>query len=628
MDLENKTNIQYKENLVSSPQNLENKENIENFSLLSPKYKSSSYFNTVTSSDKNFTQRNSEIISTPLNHIEKIRHELKLEQRGNEHDHNEKVLRPTSKIKTENFIKKRNDLYLQKKLQENQLINSFKQDKVDNNICQYNFLPHSSPQNQILDIHKISITGYIIKNVIFQHVKYIITIIHNYEVTKIYRRYSEFLKLREMLLSKYIGVFIPSLPMKEYMAFNNKNLTLIEFRKKFLQIFLHELQIAYFFSESEEIKAFLDPKLENFPPENLLIQFTMKTQSEDFLLEEGTEISRKKLKNNYYMHQINTFICDKCENKFLKESYRESILRNSLALNTLNKSSLSLLCPVKSYKEISNENILTYIKHIENFSNLLFYKKNVLDKIQTVLNYLVMSQRNISNSNYQDKFLTSLVEFQKNFIFTMTGSSNISEDFINLFYDENFQIKNDIFQNENSQNRNLYLLLKNMNDWIYKEIINLDSMIECLNSLQPFIHKVKLVHSELNKLHDKLNLLSHTNIQSPNCYNENSSHTNSTKSEVEYINFETKEKLENKLDNLKEIIALNSFFVYKVEITKYKNCRFEYFYNSLRFANMMNLGYKQEESNLYSNVNKIIEMMDSYMRDNEIIFDFIINENI
>lgn len=651
---ENKNHLQFnqfndqnhKDSLLTltCTEHLESKENINNFRLHSHKYNTSSYFNTVTSSDKNLTQRNSknsEILSTPLNHLEKMRQDLNLELEDNDHDHDNtynysKSPVPTLKIKAENFIKKRNDLYFRKKSEENQLINSFNQEKIDNNgvynVYNDKLLISNSPQQQSImkteaSLEKISITGYIIKNVIFQHVKYIITIINNYEITKIYRRYSEFLKLREMLVSKYIGVFVPSLPLKEYKAFNNKNLTLIEFRKKFLQIFLHEIQITYFFSESEEIKAFLDPKLENFPPENLLIQFNMKIQSEDFLIEEGLQISRIKLNNNYYMHQINTFICDASENKFLKETYRQNSLINSLnSLNIMNKSSLNYICPIKSYREISNENILTYINQIQKFSNLLFYKKNVLDKIQIVLNFLVMSQKDISNNNYQDSFLAGLIDFQKNFIFSLAGNRNFSEDFINNFYDENFHIKNEIFQKEKSENRNLYLLLKNMNDWIYKEIINLDSMIECLNSLQPFIHKVKTVFGELNKLHEKVNLLSHVNIESPSSNNENSSHSNSTKSEVEYVNFELKEKLESKLENLKEIIALNSFFVYKIEIIKYKNCRFEYFYNCLRFANVMNSGYKNEESKLYISVNKIIEMIERYMRENRINFDNLINE--
>ncbi len=417
---------------------------------------------------------------------------------------------------------------------------------------------------------EITIIGYQIKNILFQHVSYLIEVKDQNNNYKLFRRYSEFLKLREMLCNKYIGVFIPSLPLKE--IFRNREIALIEFRKKFLQIFLHELQINYFYSESEEIKAFLDPNIDNFPPDNLLILCSMK-QEESILIEEALVCTREKVKNNYIKHQY------------------------SFILSHLNniKNKLPTFKPMDSnYKEINPKRILSNIRSCRRFGKMLAYKKKFLENIQVVIKNMPNEYKEISDSKI--KFIESMRSFQKNFIFSLAESSRkkSDEDFLELSKSlENTDKSLQRIEDNLHEKKSFYKLLKNLHDWIYKEVINIDSCIECIKSLEPFILKVKFIDQELNKL-QKL-------------ANSEESYINS------YINLDLKEKLEKKLENLKEIIAINSMFINEVELSKYKTCRFVYYYNCLKYSFYQNETYYKDQTMYLDCLQNVIVMIKLYV---------------
>lgn len=538
---------------------------------------SSFYFLTVNSSDANL----------PI--IENTRKQAYQFSRFNSHKVNDfdHFISPLSKKLSFGFIseeftikRKSDDQIVRKRTLDYKLLSSKfsmqTKHKKNKSIINVKSLLSQRDLCEIENSYEISITGYVIKNLIIQHVKYVININKfekgEWKSMKVYRRYNEFLSLRELLKNKYIGVFIPSLPLKE--VFGNKDTTLIEFRKKFLQIFMHELQICYFFKESEEIQAFMDSKIEKFPPDNIMILSNMTKESELILLEESYKNTQEKIKSNYYSHQ---------------RSFNADFFDLNCSLPQLN--------PVtQNYKNIPPEQILEFVKKNRKFVKMLFYKKGFLEKIKVVLNFLIKEEREISKSKIN--FLEELRNFQSNFIFAMNDSINIfnfkSSKSLHST-DANLKKMESILKEKQC----FHKLLKNMNDWIYKEIINLESCIECIQSLNPYIEKLKIIHFEINKIYDKSN----TSIY----FDER---------EYEYINMEVKEALENKYENLKEIVAINSLFINQVEIRKYKACRFVYYYNSLKFTcNYHSTNYVDKTFYNDSLLN-LISMMEVYLKRN------------
>jgi len=69
------------------------------------------------------------------------------------------------------------------------------------------------------------------------------------------RRYSEFSKLRDLLLQKWPGVYIPALPPKK--SVGNMDKSFIEERKKFLTKFCEKMGEIEYLQNSEEYQAFL-----------------------------------------------------------------------------------------------------------------------------------------------------------------------------------------------------------------------------------------------------------------------------------------------------------------------------------------------------------------------------------
>ena len=71
----------------------------------------------------------------------------------------------------------------------------------------------------------------------------------------ILRRYSDFFSLREKLLERWPGIYIPPIPPKK--AIGNTDIKIIQFRLRLLNNFLHQLSQIPFLLNSEEVTLFI-----------------------------------------------------------------------------------------------------------------------------------------------------------------------------------------------------------------------------------------------------------------------------------------------------------------------------------------------------------------------------------
>jgi hypothetical protein len=89
---------------------------------------------------------------------------------------------------------------------------------------------------------------------------------HIYKVTgilrneqfEIFRRYSDFLTLREALCERYPGLYIPPIPPKKIVG--SKNSSFVEERCFLLNMFIKQLSRCPYLVESLEFEIFVRPK--------------------------------------------------------------------------------------------------------------------------------------------------------------------------------------------------------------------------------------------------------------------------------------------------------------------------------------------------------------------------------
>lgn len=93
----------------------------------------------------------------------------------------------------------------------------------------------------------------IVKDGIKSFVVYTINIINS--TAPVYRRFSEFLALRNKMVERWPGVYIPNIPPKK--AVGNLDKKTIDIRMKLLNKFCMKLAKFRELSNSEEMKAFL-----------------------------------------------------------------------------------------------------------------------------------------------------------------------------------------------------------------------------------------------------------------------------------------------------------------------------------------------------------------------------------
>lgn len=392
--------------------------------------------------------------------------------------------------------------------------------------------------------YEINIVDYIKVNFLYSYYKYGILIYdrETNKCSKIYRRYSEFENLRNILINKYVCVYAPPLPGKILFNFLDHNLA--EKRKKFLEIFIHELQyLIYYFYDSSEIKDFLNPKIEYFNYNlNINVSLLLKQDINDSFqsIIEFSEISKKTFIS--HLQNIHDKIILKIrENDMnMKEKLTDLIVKN-YPPKIIQKDRNNIIKFTESIKKnnIFNNDILIKIKNIKKrqknyyINENKFYKKlnkfkinyeNNLNKINEINRKNNKSYNNISNIN--------------------NSNNNINEMKIEklLCY---------------PSNRHYYIFLKNIYDWLLREEMINKAYIESFTTLNYFEDKLKDVKESIKRI-------------------KMMKHKISKKEELEkYIHM-------NKLLNI--IIILNTIYLKNVRIERYKYSRFQLYYNALKFS--------------------------------------------
>jgi hypothetical protein len=381
--------------------------------------------------------------------------------------------------------------------------------------------------------YDLNITNCVEIKCIFSYIKYEISIFNkeNNKTIKVYRRYSEFEKLREILVNKYACIYTPPLPGKVFLG--NSNNHIIKIRKKFLQIFLHELQyLVYYFYDSPEINDFLNPNIIYFIPNSYLDIRNLGDLSIDVCInhmEDYCKIARKTFIN----HIQN--IKDKIVLKL-----REDDMNNKIQLPDL---------IIKQYPRII---IQKNISRISLFSDNLKNQTNFIDNVYTVLKDIKEKEKEFIK--IENNFFRKLISFKNEYTNCL------------LFQNENTKIiekknkkKEDLknkYLNEPIQ-RPIYVLIKNITDWSYREDTIIQAYLDSFTSLDYFLNKENEVKREIKLI-------------------KTSKYKNKKRDELNKLF-----KL-NKL--LNETIILNTIYLHDVRIDRYKYSRFQLYYNAIKFA--------------------------------------------
>ena len=434
--------------------------------------------------------------------------------------------------------------------------------------------------------YEINIVDYIKVKFIYSYYKYGILIYdrETNKYSKVYRRYSEFENLRKMLINKYVCVYAPPLPGKIFFNFLENNLA--EKRKKFLQIFLHELQyLIYYFYDSSEIKEFLDPKIDYFNYNlNINVSLLLKQNiNESFQsIVEFSEISKK------------TFV------SHLQNIHDKIILK--LRENDMNMKEQLTDLIIKNYPpkiiEKDRYNILKFTETIENdnkFNNILIIKLKNIKKKQ--------KKYYLTENNFYNKINSFMENYENNLnnlknLYEANDNSSDISFFLNIScsdidYSYNNSNNCNLIMNNNNKNeiekyllypsnRHYYKFLKNIYDWILREVMINNAYIDSFTTLNYFEDKLKDVKDSIKRI-------------------KMMKHKISKKEDLEkYIYM-------NKL--LNKIIILNTIYLKHVRIERYKYSRFQLYYNSLKFA----INKIQLESDMK---NKILSYFFSNFKDN------------
>jgi len=399
--------------------------------------------------------------------------------------------------------------------------------------------------------YDLNITNCVEIKFFFSYIKYEITIFNkeNNTTIKVYRRYSEFEKLREILVNKYACIYTPPLPGKVFLG--NLNHHIIEIRKKFLQIFLHELQyLVYYFYDSPEIHDFLNPNIIYYIPNSYLdIRNLNELSIDDCInhMEDYCKIARK----TFISHIQN--IKDKIVLKL-----REDDMNNKEKLPDL---------IIKQYPRII---IQKNISRIAQFTLNLKNQTNFIDNVYTVLKDIKEKEKEFIK--IENNFFKNLISFKKEYINCL------------FFQNENIQIKDK--KNKKKENlknkylkdpiqRPIYVLVKNITDWSYREETIIQAYLDSFTSLDYFLNKENEVKKEIKLI-------------------KNSKYRNKKKDELNKLL-----KL-NKL--LNETIILNTIYLHDVRIDRYKYSRFQLYYNAIKFA----IKIRQETVKLDNKITKEI----------------------
>jgi len=481
-------------------------------------------------------------------------------------------------VSDSNFKNKLAYLAALKKKEESKNNNIIGSQSETNNIIQKNnkdIIIMNNPKKKEItkeNRYEINIVDYIRIKCIYSYYKFGILIYdrETNKYVKVYRRYSEFENLRKILINKYICVYCPPLPGKILFNFLEKNLA--EKRKKFLQIFLHELQyLIYYFYDSSEIKDFLDPKIEYFNYDsNINVSLLLKQNiNESFQsIIEFSEISKKTFIS--HLQNIHDKIILKLrENDMnMKEELTDLIVKNYPPKIILKDRSNIIKFTENIEKDTNfNNNLLIKLKKIKKeqknyftaennfFKNLNKFRENY-EKNLNNLNSLYESNENNNINDINN--IINLNDSNKDISFTINISCSSDNDnsFNNDKMDEKDKIQIEKYLIAPSK-RPYYIFLKNIYDWLLREGMINNAYIDSFTTLYYFEDKLKDVKESIKRIKMIKNRIR-------------------KKEELEkYIYM-------NKL--LNQIIILNAIYLKHVRIERYKYSRFQLYYNALKFA--------------------------------------------
>lgn len=376
---------------------------------------------------------------------------------------------------------------------------------------------------------EINITGCVQIRFIFSYVKYEITVYEKETgiIKKVYRRYKEFENLRKALVDKYACVYTPPLPGKIWLGYFDKDL--LEKRKKFLQIFLHELQfLVYYFYDSPEIEAFLNPLIDFYSSQEIFkISLIPSLDIDNSLIHlySYAEIAKKTFVNNL----------QNIHNKIILK-LREPDMSMTDKLTDI---------VIKNYPR-------TIIKKnkdsIMEFVNQLKQQKKFVDDVFIVLDDIKKKEKEYQQ--HESNFNENFVIFQSDYLHNI--SFGTKQDSYNEVTDIENQIKKITIE------RPLYVLAKNIADWAQREDNILSSYIDSFNSLNYFAEKEKEIRREMRLI--KLTA------------------KNKSKKKEEMV------KLTKASYFLNVILILNTIYLHDVRIDRYKYSRFQLYYNAIKFS--------------------------------------------
>lgn len=375
---------------------------------------------------------------------------------------------------------------------------------------------------------ELSITGCVEVSFLFPYIKYEITIYDKEKraYLKVYRRYSEFENLRRVLVNKYACVYTPPLPGKILFGIFDRDL--FEKRKKFLQIFLHELQyLVYYFYDSEEIKSFLDPNIEYFSPnENLIVSSLPSLDVDESLIQLSSfaEIAKKTFVNNIQNIHDKIVLKLREQDMSMTDKLTEIVIKNY---------------PRKVIQK--NRNTIMF------FANRLKQQTKFVEDLSTVLENIKNKEKEFQK--VETNFNEQLLLFQTNYLANITlGEQKTTPKEIQNIEDKINQI---------SIERPIYVLTKNISDWAYREDNIIQSYCDSFFSLNFFIDKDKEIKREIRLIKMSKNKI------------------------------KRKEELNKllKLNHLlNEILILNTIYLHDVRIDRYKYSRFQLYYNAIKFS--------------------------------------------
>lgn len=360
-----------------------------------------------------------------------------------------------------------------------------KQEAPDFNINSITFNESKNNSNvfkfSLKNLLNFNINFFNVSNYLYD-VKYYITGYFNNREFKVRRTLDEFKYFRYLLLLNYPGIFIPKLPSNTKIL--SKDKASIKIRLVLIQSFLNKISKINILSSSKETRMFLDSR--NVDYNNLPLELFQ------------TDFKTILLCYKQYFPMFNCKIIEDINKNYYKE------FNKSLNYKDIKDSSNDTKRP-KSLEEINNKYIYN-LNNKESEKLITFYSHMV--KAKDLLNNIAsfslkaMSER-LDLSKELELFYQYIFEYENNVIFDRFNIQNIKE-----FNKEIIECKlTEYLYGTNFEDP--YMIL---NEWVNSELLDVESLIDCLEVLFKYD----------NLVNEKINNLEYQNIMLNNKNNPSS----------------------------------------------------------------------------------------------------------